>query len=104
MSAFVRTGFRTNVRVGQMSVSDKCPCRTNVRVGQMSGYRLKILLCKVISVVHCNDISVDYYGIEFVKLKSKRASAKQATDRNPGLFNITYFNSTFGVLRLPVYY
>ena len=41
---------------------------------------LKILLCKVISVAHCNAISVDYYGIEFVKLKSKRPSAKQATD------------------------
>ena len=34
-----------------------------------------------ISVVHCNAISFDYFGIEFVKLKS-----------------------TFGVLRLPVYY
>ena len=57
-----------------------------------------------ISEVHCNAISFDYYGIEIVKLKSKRPSAKQATDWNPGLFNITYFNSTFGVLKLPVYY
>ena len=30
------TGCRTNARVGQMSVSDKCPCRANVRVGKMS--------------------------------------------------------------------
>ena len=45
-----------------------------------------------------------FYGIEFVKLKSKRSSAKQATDWSPGLFNTTNFNSTFGVLRLPVYY
>ena len=33
-----------------------------------------------ISEVHCNAISFDYYGIEIVKLKSKRPSAKQATD------------------------
>ena len=35
-----------------------------------------------ISEVHCNAISIsfDYYGIEIVKLKSKRPSAKQATD------------------------
>ena len=32
MSAKFRTGCQTNVRVGQMSVSDKCPCRTNVRL------------------------------------------------------------------------
>ena len=32
MSAKFPTGFRTNVCVGQMSVSDKCPCRTNVRL------------------------------------------------------------------------
>ena len=33
-----------------------------------------------ISEVHCNAISFDYYGIEIVKLKSKRPSAKQAND------------------------
>ena len=33
-----------------------------------------------ISVVHCNAISFDYYGIEFFKLKRKLPSAKQATD------------------------
>ena len=41
---------------------------------------LEILLYKVISVVHCIAISFYYYGIEFVKLKSKRPKAKQATD------------------------
>ena len=47
-------------------------------------WRLKKLLCKVISVVHCNAISLDYYGIEYVKLKSKQPSAQQATIETPG--------------------
>ena len=40
-----------------------------------------------------------------IRQTQKQATKCKASDRlNPGLFNITYFNSTFGVLRLPVYY
>ena len=44
------------------------------------GYGVENTAMQSIYVVHCNAISFDYYGIEIVKLKSKRPSAKQATD------------------------
>ena len=57
----------------------------------------------------CNAISFDYYGIEFVKLESNQPIETPSLLISLKLIerlvfiNITYINSTFGVLKLPVY-